>query len=253
MESRIDEIADNIFRIAVWTEKAAITFNQFVIRDACPTLIHTGHAFLFDTVRSEVERVLEARSLRYISFSHFEADECGALNHWLQLAPQAEILCGPIAARTSIGDFAERPPRIMADNAQVELGTHLLQMLETPHFPHNWDAVVWFEAQSGILFGSDLGTHGGQREPLTEADRSEEIVALQQRLGYMPAGPHVSTALTRLRHLPITCLAAMHGSALCGPALGTLFEALEQACGGQGGAERHAPSSGHSTTGSASS
>ena len=235
MESRIDEIADQIFRIAVWTDKAPITFNQFIIRDACPTLIHTGHAALFDTVRAQAERVLDLQTLRYIGFSHVEADECGALNHWLALAPQADVLCGPIAARTSVGDFAIRPPRAVSDNEVVELGTHRLQMLETPHFPHNWDAVIWFETHSGTLFGSDLGTHSGQRQPVTDEDRSAEIVALQQRLGYMPSGPHVSAALARLRQLPICCLAAMHGSALQGSTLGTLFNALEEACGAERG------------------
>ena len=85
-------------------------------------------------------------------------------------------------------------------------------------------------SQSRTLFGSDLGTHGGQREALTEDDRSEEVLALQQRLGYIPAGPHVSTALARLRQLPIACLATMHGSALCGTHVNTLFTALERAC-----------------------
>ena len=132
MEARIDEIAPQIFRIAVWTGKAAITFNQFVIRDEFPALIHTGHAALFDTVRAQVERLLDPRTLRYISFSHFEADECGALNHWLTLAPQADVCCGSIAARTSIADFALRPPQAIADQGIVDLGTHRLQVLETP-------------------------------------------------------------------------------------------------------------------------
>ncbi|HEY7495542.1 MAG TPA: MBL fold metallo-hydrolase [Candidatus Tectomicrobia bacterium] len=232
METRVDEIAPQIFRIAVWTGKAAITFNQFVIRDAHPTLVHTGHAALFDIVRPQVERLLDPRTLRYISFSHFEADECGALNHWLALAPQAEVLCGTVAARTSIGDFSLRPPRAVVDGGTVELGQHSLQVLETPHFPHNWDAILLYESHSGTLFGSDLGTHGGQREAMTEEDRSEEILALQRRLGYIPAGPHVSAALARLRQLPITCLATMHGSALRGPGIHTLCEALEHACGG---------------------
>lgn len=135
MESRIDEIADQIFRIAVWTDKAPITFNQFIIRDACPTLIHTGHASLFDIIRRQAERVLDLRTLRYIGFSHVEADECGALNHWLALAPQADVLCGPIAARTSVGDFAVRPPRSIADNEVIELGARRLQMLDPPPFP----------------------------------------------------------------------------------------------------------------------
>jgi flavorubredoxin len=231
MEARVDEIAPQIFRIAVWTGKAPITFNQFVIRDESPALIHTGHAALFETVRAQVERLLDPRTLRYISFSHFEADECGALNHWLTLAPHAEVCCGSIAARTSIADFALRPPRAIADEGVIELGTHRLHVLETPHFPHNWDAILLYEAHSRTLFGSDLGTHGGQREAVTDEDRSEEVLALQQRLGYIPAGPHVSAALARLRQLPITCLATMHGSALCGANIGMLCAALERAYG----------------------
>jgi flavorubredoxin len=231
MEARVDEIAPQIFRIAVWTGKAPITFNQFVIRDEFPALIHTGHAALFDTVRAQVERLLDPRTLRYISFSHFEADECGALNHWLALAPQAEVFCGSIAAMTSVADFALRPPQVVADQGVVELGTHRLQVLETPHFPHNWDAILLYEAQSRTLFGSDLGTHGGQREAVTDDDRSEEVLALQQRLGYIPAGPHVSATLARLRQIPITCLATMHGSALCGSNINKLFTALEDSCG----------------------
>jgi flavorubredoxin len=231
MEARVDEIAPQLFRIAVWTGKAPITFNQFVIRDAYPALIHTGHAALFDTVRAQVERLLDPRALRYISFSHFEADECGALNHWLTLAPQAEVLCGPIAARTSVTDFALRPPQAIEDQGVVELGTHRLQVLETPHFPHNWDAILLYETHSHTLFGSDVGTHGGQREAVTADDRSEEVVALQQRLGYISPGPHVSMTLARLRQLPIACLATMHGSALRGANIHTLFTALDQACG----------------------
>jgi flavorubredoxin len=231
METCVDEIADNIFRIALWTDRAPITFNQFVIRDACPTLIHTGHAALFDAVRSQVEHLLDPSTLRYIGFSHFEADECGALNHWLRLAPNAEILCGSVAARTSIGDFADRPPRTVADGDTVVLGAHRLHLLETPHFPHNWDAVLWFEPQTGVLFGSDLGTHTGQREAVTEADRSQEIVDFVRQSGYMAPGVHVTTALSRLRALPITCLAAMHGSAIQGAAIQTLYDALEAACG----------------------
>src|SRR5215831_16768739 len=231
MEARVDEIAPQIFRIAVWTGKAPITFNQFVIRDESPALIHTGHAALFDTIRAQVERLLDPRTLRYISFSHFEADECGALNHWLTIAPQAEVCCGSIAARTSIADFALRPPQAIADQGIVDLSTHRLQVLETPHFPHNWDAILLYEAHSRTLFGSDLNTHDDHHQAVTDEDRSEEVLALQQRLGYIPAGPHVSATLARLRQLPITCLATMHGSALCGASIGTLFTALEDACG----------------------
>ena len=231
METRVDEIADNIFRIALWTDRAPITFNQFVIRDACPTLIHTGHAAFFDAVRSQVEHILDPSTLQYIGFSHFEADECGALNHWLRLAPNAEILCGSVAARTSIGDFAVRLPHPMADGDTVDLGAHRLQLLETPHFPHNWDAVLWLEPQTGVLFSSDLGTHTGQREAVTEEDRSQEIVDFVRQSGYMAPGVHVTTALSRLRALPITCLAAMHGSAIQGAAIQPLYDALEDVCG----------------------
>jgi flavorubredoxin len=169
--------------------------------------------------------------LQYIDFSHFEADECGALNHWFRLAPNAEILCGSVAARTSIGDFAVRLPHPMADGDTVDLGAHRLQLLETPHFPHNWDAVLWLEPHTGVLFSSDLGTHTGQREAVTEEDRSQEIVDFVRQSGYMAPGVHVTTALSRLRALPITCLAAMHGSAIQGAAIQPLYDALEDACG----------------------
>ncbi len=231
MDTRIDEIANNIFRISLWTDRAPISFNQFVINDYCPTLIHTGHAALFDTVRSQVEQILDPRTLRYISFSHFEADECGALNRWLRLAPSAEVLSGSVAARTSISDFSERAPRTVADEETIELGAHALQMIEPPHFPHNWDAVLWLEPNTGVLFGSDLGTHTGQREAVTDEDRSPEIINFVSQSGYMAPGSHVTTALSRLRALPITCLAAMHGSAIQGAALQKLYDALEEACG----------------------
>jgi len=190
-----------------------------------------GHAALFDAVRSQVEHLLDPSTLQYIGFSHFEADECGALNHWLRLAPNAKILCGSVAARTSISDFAVRLPHPMADGDTVDLGAHRLQLLETPHFPHNWDAVLWLEPHTRVLFSSDLGTHTGQREAVTEEDRSQEIVDFVRQSGYMAPGVHVTTALSRLRALPITCLAVMHGSAIQGAAIQPLYDALEDACG----------------------
>ena len=189
------------------------TFNQFVITMSS-LLIHTGQAALFDTVRAQVERLLDPRTLRYISFSHFEADECGALNHWLALAPQAEVFCGAIAAMTSVTDFALRPPQAVADQGVVELGAHRLQVLETPHFPHNWDAILLYETQSRTLFGSDLGTHGGQREAVTDDDRSEEVLALNSAWATSSQDHRLGHASACVNSPSPAWL--QHGSALCG-------------------------------------
>ncbi|NJO12563.1 MAG: hypothetical protein HC872_02860, partial [Gammaproteobacteria bacterium] len=128
-QTRIDEIAPDIFRISTAIPPGAIangfTFNQYLIRDDQPLLFHSGPRLLFDAVRGAVERVLPASSLRYISFSHFEADECGALNHWLEVAPQAEPACGQIAAMVSIGDYAIRAPRALANGETLNLGRRI--------------------------------------------------------------------------------------------------------------------------------
>src|SRR5690606_11317017 len=162
--TRIDEIAPQIYRLstpASTPDGNGFSFHQYLIVDDAPLLFHTGQRQLFPSVRAAIERVMPLSRLRYIGFSHFEADECGALNQFLALAPEAEVLCGGIGAMTSIGDFADRPPRALADGDKVSLGQKTVQWLDTPQVPHGWDCGFMMEASTATLLCGDLFTQGG--------------------------------------------------------------------------------------------
>ena len=94
METRVDEIADRIYRISTFVPEIGPTgfaFNQFLLDGPEPLLFHTGMRQLFPLVREGVERVIPIDRLRWISFAHVEADECGAMNEFLAVAPQAQV------------------------------------------------------------------------------------------------------------------------------------------------------------------
>ncbi len=132
----IDEIADGIYRIftpVAIPGAGSFSFNQYLIADDQPLLFHTSLRRLCPQVRGAIARVMPVERLRWLAFSNFEADECGALNAFLALASQAEPLCGRIAAMVSVGDYADRPPRALADGESVALGRHSVQWLSTPH------------------------------------------------------------------------------------------------------------------------
>lgn len=215
--TRIDEIAPQIYRLstpASTPDGNGFSFNQYLIVDDAPLLFHTGQRQLFPSVRAAIERVLPLSRLRYIGFSHFEADECGALNQFLALAPEAEVLCGGIGAMTSIGDFADRPPRALADGEKVSLGQKTVQWLDTPQVPHGWDCGFMMEASTATLLCGDLFTQGGADNPaLTERDILGPSEAFRAPMDYYAHGPNTRTQLERLAALRPGTLACMHGSA----------------------------------------
>jgi flavorubredoxin len=139
--THIDEVADGIYRISTPSTKVpgGFTFNQYLILDDEPLLFHTGLRSLFPVVREAIDAVMPAERLRFVSFSHYEADECGALNQFLAIAPDAIPLCGTIAALVSISDVADREPRAMKDGEVISLGRHRVRWFDTPHLPHAWE------------------------------------------------------------------------------------------------------------------
>jgi flavorubredoxin len=181
--TRIDEIAQSVYRIStpVTVVPGGFTFNQYLVIDEAPLLFHTGPRRLFPLVREAVEAVLPIGRLRYVGLSHFEADECGAMNEFLAAAPHAEPLCGEIAAMVSVADTADRAPRAMADGETLPLGdTHAVRWLATPHLPHAWECGFLFETGTRTLLCGDLFTQGGaDHPPLTEADILEPRGALR--------------------------------------------------------------------------
>ncbi|MFX1766631.1 MBL fold metallo-hydrolase [Paraburkholderia sp. A1RI-2L] len=212
----IDEIANRIYRISTPAEipGGGFSFNQYLIDDDEPLLFHTGLRKLFPAVREAVERIMPIDRLRHIGFSHFESDECGALNEFLAVAPRAEPLCGQIAAMVSVGDFADRPPRALDDDETISLGQHSVRWLYTPHLPHSWECGFLMETTSSTLLCGDLFTQGGSHPPpLVESDIFEPSEAFRHQMDYFSHTTNARSMLERLAALQPTTLACMHGSA----------------------------------------
>jgi len=213
----IDEVADGIYRISTAVEipgAGSFSFNQYLVADEEPLLFHTGLRRLFPQTREAVARVMPVERLRWIGFSHFEADECGALNQFLAEAPLAEPLCGRVAAMVSVGDYADRPPRGLDDGEAVTLGRHQVQWLYTPHLPHAWECGFLIEKTTGTLLCGDLFTQPGDGSPaLTEGDILAPSEAFRRHLDYYAHTKDMQTQFERLAALRPTTLACMHGSA----------------------------------------
>jgi flavorubredoxin len=219
---QIDEIAPDCFRISTYVPKYDLQFNQFLIRDDQPVLFHTGMMGMFNMVRKGVEKILDPATLRWISFSHFEADECGSLNAWLAIAPQAKPFCGPIGATVNINDFTGQRAHVLAAGEVLVTGRNRFQFLETPQVPHGWDAGLLFEETGKTLFCSDLFLQNGNVEPVTDKDLVERARRSLLTFEASPlADPFPYTAKTeetlhRLADLKPQRLATMHGSTFIG-------------------------------------
>lgn len=218
----IDEIAPDLFRLSVYVPDFDMQFNHFLVRDEAPLLFHTGLRSMFPALREAVASLIDPATLRYIAWSHFESDECGALNDWLQLAPQAEPVCTLVGKLVSVDDFSLRPARGMTPGDVLETGKYRYRFHASPHIPHGWDAGVLFEETRKTLFCSDLFHHFGNPEALTESDLIGRTQEAMQRLnagplsGYMPYTRQTEGVLRGLADLKPETLAVMHGSSYIG-------------------------------------
>lgn len=216
--TNLHEIAPNIYRIntpiALPGDAGQFNFNQYLIRDEEPLLYHTGLKQLFPYVAEAIARVLPLSTLKYVALSHFEADECGALNEFLAAAPAATAVCGRIGAMVSVGDYASRSPRALADGEDLALGTRSVRWLDTPHVPHAWDCGMLMDESTGTLFCGDLFTQGGPgTQALTESDILEPSESFRITMDYFAHAPQTRATLERLAQLKPSTLACMHGSA----------------------------------------
>jgi flavorubredoxin len=226
----LDEIADGIYRIStpIPLPGQHFSFNQYLVLDDAPLLFHTGLRRLFPLVREAVGKVMPVERLRYVAFSHFEADECGSLNDWLAAAPQSEPVCSHVAALVSVNDVADRPARPMSDGEVLKLGRHEMRWFDTPHMPHGWECGMMMDMATRTFLCGDLFTQGGKGEvALTESDILGPSEAFRAPMDYYSHAPDTSGILERLaRERPAT-LACMHGSAWRGDGAG-LLRALAQ-------------------------
>jgi flavorubredoxin len=223
MTTDVTEIAPDIFRIATFREGARLAFCQFLIRDDASLLFHTGARALFDDILTAVRSLIDPAQLRYVSWSHLESDECGAMNHFLAAAPNAEPVHSPLAQRIGAGDFFDQPVRAVTEDHTLDLGTKKLRFLATPHVPHSWDAIMVYEETTGTLFTSDLFTALGQTPAVTDKDVvGPALVMLEQSPDYLPIGPRTAGVFEKLEALQPRVLAGHHSAAYFGDAVQAL-------------------------------
>jgi flavorubredoxin len=210
-----EEIADGIYRFSTFVPEigpTGFTFNQYLIDDEQPLLFHTGHRGMFPMVAEAIETVIPLASLRWITFGHVEADECGAMNNLLAAAPHAEVAHGSLGCDVSINDLADRPPVPLADGQVLDLGRRRVRHLDTPHVPHAWEARVLYEETTGTLFCGDLFSQFGQGPAVTTGDIVGPAAAAEDAFGATCLTPHTGPTIRRLAQLEPTTLAVMHGT-----------------------------------------
>jgi flavorubredoxin len=219
---RTTEIARGIFRIAMWDEadlvRAGIlwpgtTYNLFLITAPQPVIIQTMFRRAFTRLRDHMQPILDPAALRYIVVPHHEGDSSGAVNEWAQAAPGAVILCSELCAALSLRDLATREPRVVGDGEVLDLGTHRLRFLLTPHV-NQWDSLMVYEETTGTLFPNDLFSSLGT-EAVTDRDRSREALEAAREVGYQADDrKSLEQALDKLAPLRIAVIAPMHGPTL---------------------------------------
>lgn len=226
--TRIDEVADRIYRISTPVPPSAVpggfSFNQYLVVDDEPLLFHTGPRRLFPRTVEAIETVMPLVRLRHVAFSHFESDECGALNLLLAAAPYAAPVCGRVNAMIN-ADAWDRAPQPLDDGEVLELGRRRLRWIDAPHLPHGWECGYLMEEETGTLLCGDLFTQAGaDRAPITRSDILGPSEEMRGRLDYFAHAPRSGALLERLAAFGPRTLACMHGSAWEGDGAALLRE-----------------------------
>jgi flavorubredoxin len=219
--TKVDEIASGIFRISTWVPgitEHGFTFNQFLLTGDEPFLFHCGMRQLFPLVSAAIAKVIPVEQLRWISFAHIEADECGAMNMLLAAAPQAQVIHGPLACMLSLTDMCDRPPVVTGTEPgdTHDIGGHRLRFIATPHVPHNWESGLWFDETTSTLLAGDLFTHTGQCPALTESDCIAPALEAEELFHATGLTTNLAPTLEQLAQLTPTTLALMHGASFTG-------------------------------------
>jgi flavorubredoxin len=236
METKIDEIADGIYRLSTYVPDIAppsgFTFNQFLVLGDEPLMFHTGLRKMFALNRDAVSRLMPPERLRWIAFGHYEADECGAMNEWLAAAPRAFPAHGQTCCLVSLNDMADRPPRQLSDGEVINLGGgKRVRFIDTPHTPHGWDAGVLYEESTSTLLCGDLFTQLGNGKALTDEDVVGPAIAAEDLFQYSCLAPGMGATIRGLAKLAPRTLALMHGPSFTGDgsaALGALADEYDR-------------------------
>jgi flavorubredoxin len=234
MNTVVDEITKGIYRLSTYIDEADFTFNQYLVDADQPLLFHCGMRGLFPLVSATVAKVIPPSRLRWISFGHWEADESGAMNDWLGIAPEAQVVVGAIGCMLSVNDLAIRAPKALEDGEALDLGGKRVRYVATPHVPHCWDAGLMFEETTKTLFCGDLFAQIGKSPAVSEADIIGPALAAEDTFKATALTPNTAPTIRRLAALQPAMLALMHGPAFrgdCARALNVLADAYAQRLG----------------------
>ena len=240
MKTTTDEIAPDIFRLSTFVPEVGptgFTFNQFLVRAKEPLLFHTGPRAMFPAVKAAVAALIPVESLRWITFGHVESDECGSMNQWLELAPNATVAHGEVGCMVSVNDLADRPPRALQNGEVLDLGGKRVRHFDTPHVPHCWDAGVLFEETTRTLFCGDLFTQLGNESALTSKDIVGPAKEAEAAFNATCLTPTTGKTIRTLAELQPSVLAVMHGSSFEGDGaaalrdLAAVYEEMHAAAG----------------------
>ncbi|ARP98891.1 MBL fold metallo-hydrolase [Pseudorhodoplanes sinuspersici] len=220
MDTKISEIADGIYRLSTFVPDiappAGFTFNQFLVLGDEPLMFHTGLRKMFPLNRDALSRLIAPERLRWIAFGHYEADECGAMNEWLAIAPDAEVAHGQTGCLVSLNDMANRTPRVLQDGEVIDIGGKRVRYIDTPHTPHGWDAGVMYEESTSTLMCGDLFTQLGNGPALTGNDIVGPAIAAEDLFKYSSLNPEMGTTIRALSKFSPRTLALMHGPSFFG-------------------------------------
>jgi flavorubredoxin len=227
-QTRIDEIVEGIYRISTWTPDYGITFNQFLIDDERPALIHTGEHYRYEAVRDAVGEVLDPARLEFVALLHFESDECGGMTRFVAGAPDCALACSELSANLNLAGW-EHEGRVEGhrDGEVLDLGHHKLRFLETPHV-HHWDSMMLYDETTKSLFPSDLYLQPGDQPPVVDEDLGVEMCETYRAVGIFAHENPVRAVVDRIEPLEVEWVHAMHGGTLTGDVLPAFNRALRE-------------------------
>lgn len=224
--SRIDHITGGIYRISSWNPDAGITFNQFLIHDDHPVLIHTGRYDDYEHVRAAIAQVIDPSKLEHVILLHFEADECGGMDRFVEEAPDSVLAGSWLSIRVNLAHWNyQGKVHGYKQDETLDLGRHKLRFLETPHV-HHWDSLMLYEETTGSLFPADLFIQPGDQPPIVTENLGSQMCSLYRHLGIFADERPVRDVVATIEALDPRWVHAMHGGTLSVDAIPMYIKAL---------------------------
>lgn len=216
METRIEEVGDGIYQLMTHVADFNFSFNQYLVTGDEPLLFHTGPRQMFPLIKDAMATVMPPENLRWVSFGHYEADECGSMNDWLAVAPNAEVGASATACMVSLNDTCDRPPVVFSDGYKADTGGHVLTWIDTPHLPHGWESGLIYDDTTKTLFCGDLFTQTGNYEATSDRDIVEPAGAAEDLFHFSSFAPDSAKRVRQLAELDMERMALMHGPVFTG-------------------------------------